>query len=406
VAFQGQGGGLPAAEWTLASVLKTAGYNTYFTGKWHLGESDYALPTAQGYDEMKYVGLYHLNAYTYSDPKWFPTMPAALREMYQKVTTGMLSGVAGGKAVEQFKLNGEYVDTPVIDGKPGVVGIPFVDQYIEKGSMELIEKGAKSGKPFFISINFMKVHQPNLPAPEFIGKSISKSKYADSLVENDTRIGRVTCSGPPTTARGRMSIPMPATRRSAAPRAPIERAAPAFRRSRGAPASRRARRITRSWAASITWPRLPRWRASSCPRRTAQASRSSSTATTFRPSCSAPDPARATPGTTSPRTSCRQARSAGTSTSSCSTCAATTGRSRAASRWTPTSDGRDRTSTWMGPVMGEQLQKVMKTFVDYPPRKLQSDGYTGPITITNYQKFEWLRESLKKDGFNLGLPGQ
>jgi arylsulfatase A-like enzyme len=57
VAFQGQGGGLPAAEWTLASVLKTAGYQTFFTGKWHLGEADYALPNAQGYDEMKYVGL-------------------------------------------------------------------------------------------------------------------------------------------------------------------------------------------------------------------------------------------------------------------------------------------------------------------------------------------------------------
>ena len=43
VAFQGQGGGLPAAEWTLGSVLKTAGYKTFFTGKWHLGEADYAL---------------------------------------------------------------------------------------------------------------------------------------------------------------------------------------------------------------------------------------------------------------------------------------------------------------------------------------------------------------------------
>ena len=55
VAFQGQGGGLPAAEWTLASVLKEAGYQTFFSGKWHLGEADYALPNAQGYDEMKYT---------------------------------------------------------------------------------------------------------------------------------------------------------------------------------------------------------------------------------------------------------------------------------------------------------------------------------------------------------------
>ena len=72
VAFQGEGGGLPAAEWTLASVLKTGGYKTFFTGKWHLGEADYALPNAQGYDEMKYAGLYHLNAYTYGDPTLVP----------------------------------------------------------------------------------------------------------------------------------------------------------------------------------------------------------------------------------------------------------------------------------------------------------------------------------------------
>ena len=42
-----------------------------------------------------------------------------------------------------------------------------------------------------MSINFMKVHQPNMPAPEFEHKSLSKSKFADSVVENDTRIGRI-----------------------------------------------------------------------------------------------------------------------------------------------------------------------------------------------------------------------
>src|SRR3974390_2624742 len=126
VAFQGQGGGLPAAEWTLASVLKTGGYKTFFTGKWHLGEADYALPNAQGYDEMKYAFLYHLNAYTYGDPEWFPDMPVELRAMFQRVTKGALSGNAGETAREEFKVNGEYVNTP----EKGVVGIQFFDEYV------------------------------------------------------------------------------------------------------------------------------------------------------------------------------------------------------------------------------------------------------------------------------------
>src|SRR6476661_7274207 len=192
VAFQGEGGGLPAAEWTLGSVLKTGGYKTFFTGKWHLGEADYALPNAQGYDEMKYAGLYHLNAYTYGDPTWFPDMDPELRAMFNRVTKGSLSGRAGEKPVEDFKINGQYVDTPVVDGKPGVVGIPFFDGYVEKAAIEFLDDASKTpNQPFYINVNFMKVHQPNLPAPEFEHKSLSKSKYADSVVELDGRIGRI-----------------------------------------------------------------------------------------------------------------------------------------------------------------------------------------------------------------------
>ena len=186
VAFQGQGGGLPAAEWTLASVLKTAGYQTFFTGKWHLGEADYALPNAQGYDEMRYAGLYHLNAYTYADPTWFPDMDPKLRELFQKVTQGSLSGKAGEPAKEDFKINGQYVDTP----EQGVVGIPFFDGYIEKAALEYLDKVPKD-KPFFMNVNFMKVHQPNLPHPDYQHKSMSKSKYADSVVELDAHIGAI-----------------------------------------------------------------------------------------------------------------------------------------------------------------------------------------------------------------------
>ncbi len=187
VSFQGQGGGLPHAEWTLASVLKLGGYQTFFAGKWHLGEADYALPNAHGFDIMKYCGLYHLNAYTYADPTWFPDMDPELRAMFARVTQGALSGNAGEKAHEEFKINGQYVNTP----EKGVVGIPFIDSYVEKASIDYLETAAKSGKPFFMDVNFMKVHQPNMPAPEYIGKSMAKSKYADSIVELDARVGRI-----------------------------------------------------------------------------------------------------------------------------------------------------------------------------------------------------------------------
>ena len=56
----------------------------------------------------------------------------------------------------------------------------------------------------------------------------------------------------------------------------------------------------------------------------------------------------------------------------------------------------------MGPVMGQELEKVMKSFVQYPPRKLQSDGYTGPITISGYEKFESIRKQL--EDYNIDLP--
>jgi arylsulfatase A-like enzyme len=80
-----------------------------------------------------------------------------------------------------------YVNTP----EKGVVGIPFFDAYVEKAATEYLDRVAKSGKPFFMNVNFMKVHQPNMPHPDFIGKSMSKSKFADSVVENDARIGAI-----------------------------------------------------------------------------------------------------------------------------------------------------------------------------------------------------------------------
>jgi arylsulfatase len=207
VAFQGQGGGLPAAEWTLGSVLQKAGYQTYFTGKWHLGEADYALPNAQGYDEMKAVGLYHLNAYTYGDPTWNPDMDDATRAMFKKATKGLMEGKKGEKPRQVCEINGQYVNSPnkavknvVSKEQPngtgdypnGVVGIPYLDEHITQAGLDFLDQAAKNpDKPFYININFMKVHQPNMPHPDFVGKSLAKSKYADSIVALDHHIGMV-----------------------------------------------------------------------------------------------------------------------------------------------------------------------------------------------------------------------
>jgi arylsulfatase len=107
--------------------------------------------------------------------------------MFQRVTKGSLSGKAGEPAKEDFKINGQYVDTP----NQGVVGIPFFDGYVEKAALDFLDRASQSDEPFFLNVNFMKVHQPNLPAPEYEHRSLSKSKYADSIVELDARIGRI-----------------------------------------------------------------------------------------------------------------------------------------------------------------------------------------------------------------------
>ena len=60
--------------------------------------------------------------------------------------------------------------------------------------------------------------------------------------------------------------------------------------------------------------------------------------------------------------------------------------------------------TWTLVTINEEVRKLMKTYVQYPPRKLQSEVYTGPITLSNYQRFQWVRDQLQKEGFNLTLP--
>lgn len=448
VAFQGQGGGLPKAEWTLASVLKTGGYQTFFTGKWHLGEADYALPTAQGYDEMKYVGLYHLNAYTYADPTWFPDMDPKLREMFQKVTKGSLSGVAGGKTIEEFKINGQYVNTPTIDGKEGVVGIPFYDEYVEKASLDYLDKVAKSDKPFFMSINFMKVHQPNMPAPEFKNKSISKTKYADSVVENDARIGKVIDKVRAlgldkntyifwTTDNGAWQDVYP------------DAGYTPFRGTKGTVREGGSRVPALAWGpkikpgskshdivggldymatfAALAGVKLPEKDREGKPIifdsydmtpllfGTGKSARNS----WFYFTENELSPGAARVGNIKAVFNLRGDNGQATGGLAVDANLGWKGPEKyvatAPQIFDLLQDPQERYDifmnnftehTWTMVPIEAEIKQLMATYVKYPPRKMQSMTYTGPITLSNYEKFEWLRESLAKEGFSLNLPGQ
>jgi arylsulfatase len=443
VAFQGQGGGLPAAEWTLASVLKQAGYNTYFTGKWHLGEADYSLPNAQGYDEMKYVGLYHLNAYTYADPNWFPQMSPEMRAMFAKVTKGMLSGKAGEAPKEEFKLNGEYVDTP----EKGMVGIPFVDKYVEQAALEFLDKAAADKKPFFINVNFMKVHQPNLPAPEFIHKSLSKNKYADSLVELDTRVGHVMDKLRSlgldkntlvifTTDNGAWQDVYPdsgytpfrgtkGTVREGGTRVPALAVWP----GKIKPGAKNYDIIGgldyMATFASLAGVKLPE------KDREGQPIIFDSYDMTPVLLGTGPDPRKEwfyftenelSPGAVRVNNikfvfNLRGDDGQATGGLSVDSNLGWKGPEKYVAvtpqlfdLWQDPQERYDilmnsfTENTWLAAIMGEEVKKLMTSYVKYPPRKSQSLSYNGPVTISNYEKFGWLREQLAKDGFQITLP--
>ncbi|PQO37344.1 arylsulfatase [Bremerella cremea] len=444
VAFQGQGGGLPAAEWTLASVLKQAGYKTYFTGKWHLGEADYALPNAQGYDVMEHCFLYHCNAYTYGDPTWFPDMDPKLREMFDKVTKGSLSGKAGEPAKQDWKVNGQYVDTP----EKGVVGIPFMDKYVEKSGIEFLEDAAKTpNQPFFININFMKVHQPNLPAPEYEHKSLSKSKYADSVFELDSRIGNIMNKLRElkldqntlvfyTTDNGAWQDVYPdagytpfrgtkGTVREGGNRVPAIAIWPG-KIKEGVKNHDIVGGLdlmaTFAAAAGLKLPEKDREGEpivfdsyDMTPVLTGEGKSERTSWFYFTENELTPGAARV--GNYKAVFNLRGDDGAPTGGLAVDTNLGWKGADKYVATvpqvfdlWADPQERYDifmnnfTERTWTMVTINESIQKLMKTYVKYPPRKLQSETYTGPITLSDYQRFKYVREALEKNGVTIPLP--
>src|SRR5260370_2014123 len=167
---------------TIAEFFKKNGYTTYFSGKWHMGDKPEAYPTEHGFDEMKEFAAYYAGVYSYNDTDkwfhpWFPSFNAEYNQMYDSVVNlGEWEGVAGQPAKKVATITYDYMAT--------------MDERMADYAVAYIKEHAKSGKPFFMDVNWIKMHNPTNAAPDFRGRS-HLGDYSDSLMELDADIGKV-----------------------------------------------------------------------------------------------------------------------------------------------------------------------------------------------------------------------
>jgi arylsulfatase len=167
---------------TIAEFFQKNGYTTYFSGKWHMGDQPDAYPIEHGFDEMKHYAAYYPGVYTYSDTSvwfhpWFPSYNQEYAEEYFKIVNMYeWNGVAGQPATKGGEFSWDFLAT--FDVKQTDAAIQYIKEH------------AKSDKPFFMDVNFMKMHNPNNPAPQFAGKT-RLGRYSDSMLELDDNIGRI-----------------------------------------------------------------------------------------------------------------------------------------------------------------------------------------------------------------------
>lgn len=166
---------------TIAEFYKKNGYKTYMSGKWHLGDQPDAFPTEHGFETVRNFLAYYAGVYAYDDPTLHPFFPFKNKEfvkMFNKtVNDGEWEANPGEKPkriVEHFK----YADLATIDNIQA------------DNAIEYIKKNAKGDKPFFMYVAFMKVHNPNNPAPEWKGKS-GLGNFSDAMMELDANVGKV-----------------------------------------------------------------------------------------------------------------------------------------------------------------------------------------------------------------------
>jgi len=172
--------GIPDEAVTLATVLKSLGYETGQFGKNHLGDKNRYLPCVHGFDEF-FGYLYHLDAM--SDPYWFDypqdwidkTGPRNLVHCWATDKDDPTDQPRWGKVGKQ-RIEDEGPLAPFPDMKDmqnwqasrkAKYDMETFDSVLVDNSEAFMDKAKKDGKPFFIWHNTTRMHVFTYLSPKY-----------------------------------------------------------------------------------------------------------------------------------------------------------------------------------------------------------------------------------------------
>jgi arylsulfatase A-like enzyme len=169
--------GLQDRDVTIAQALKGLGYATGQFGKNHLGDQDRFLPTKHGFDEY-FGNLYHLNAEEEPErPYWPKNNPAFLKAYNPR---GVLHTFSDGKIDDTGPLTTKRMET--------------IDDETTGSAISYIQKQAQAKQPFFVWMNFTRMHMFTHVRPDYRGKAglgTGGHEYADGVWEMDQNVGKL-----------------------------------------------------------------------------------------------------------------------------------------------------------------------------------------------------------------------
>jgi arylsulfatase len=178
VGLPGAAEGWQKTDVTMATVMKSLGYNTGQFGKNHEGDRDEHLPTMHGFDE--FLGnLYHLNAEEEPENEDYPKSPEFRKKFGPR---GVLHCWADGKGGQRIE------DTGPLTKKR----METIDDETVAAAIDFIKRQQKAGKPWFAWWNGTRMHFRTHVKTEHRGLAGAEGdEYHDGMVEHDLHVGQL-----------------------------------------------------------------------------------------------------------------------------------------------------------------------------------------------------------------------